>query len=167
VRLVYKPHPLTGTRHRPMNEIHKRLVELIRAAGGDVDARTMDGPEHRVVTGRTPSLFDCFNDSDMLISDVSSVVADYVQSQRPYVMANPADLPEDEFRRRYPTARAAYLLSRDVGELEKVVNLARSGDDPMVEARRELKTYLLGPDEPSSLERFQAETTRLVALARP
>jgi hypothetical protein len=166
VRLVYKPHPLTGSRHRPVFEIHTRLVELIRAAGGDVDARTMDGPEHRVVTARTPSLFDCFNDSDMLISDVSSVVADYVQSQRPYVMANPANLPEDEFRHTYPTARAAYLLSRDGGELEKVVNLARSGDDPMREARRELKTYLLGPDQPSSIERFQAETTRLAALAR-
>ena len=161
VRVVYKPHPLTGTRSKQVHAIHDRLVRMIRAAGGDTDATSLDGTAHLVVTRPTPALFDCFNRSDLLISDVSSVVADYVQSQRPYVVANPSGMPEDEFRRTFPTARAAYLLSRDSGELFKILDLARSADDPMREARRELKTYLLGPDEPSSLEQFRRETTRL------
>ncbi|MFR9776440.1 CDP-glycerol glycerophosphotransferase family protein [Micromonospora sp. MS34] len=163
VRLIYKPHPLTGSRSKEAKAVHERVVGLIRAAGGDPDASSLDGAGHRVVTGRTPGLFDCFNQTDLLISDVSSVVSDFVQSQRPYVVANPSGLPEDEFRRNFPTARAAYLLSADCGELEKIVALTRAGDDPMTEARRELKTYLLGPDEPNSMERFRTEIARLCA----
>ncbi|PZF98308.1 CDP-glycerol glycerophosphotransferase family protein [Micromonospora deserti] len=161
VRLIYKPHPLTGSRSKQAKAVHDRVVELIRVAGGDTDATSLDGSQHLVVTGRTPALFDCFNQTDLLISDVSSVVSDFVQSQRPYVVANPGGLPEDEFRREYPTARAAYLLSRDCGELEKIVAVTRAGDDPMTEARRELKTYLLGPAEANPMDRFQEEIARL------
>lgn len=161
VRLVYKPHPLTGSRSKEAKAAHERIVERIRAAGGDPDAASLDGTRHLVVTGRTPALFDCFNQTDLLISDVSSVVSDFVQSQRPYVVANPGGLPEDEFRRDYPTSRAAYLLSRDCGELEKIVSVTRAGDDPMTEARRELKTYLLGPAEANPMERFREEIARL------
>ncbi|WP_435829729.1 CDP-glycerol glycerophosphotransferase family protein [Micromonospora costi] len=161
VRLIYKPHPLTGSRSKEAKAVHERVVELIRAAGGDTDASSLDGTRHLVVTGRVPALFDCFNQTDLLISDVSSVVSDFVQSQRPYVVANPGGLPEDEFRREYPTSRAAYLLSRDCGELEKIVAVTRAGDDPMTEARRELKTYLLGPAEANPMDRFQEEIARL------
>ena len=52
VRLIYKPHPLTGSRSKEAKAVHDRLVSLIRAAGGDPDAGSLDGPEHRVVTGR-------------------------------------------------------------------------------------------------------------------
>ncbi|MER5705232.1 CDP-glycerol glycerophosphotransferase family protein [Micromonospora sp. NPDC002296] len=161
VRLIYKPHPLTGTRAKEARSVHERVVEAIRAAGGDTDATSLDGTAHLVVTGRTPALFDCFNQTDLLISDISSVVSDFVQSQRPYVVANPSGLPEDDFRRNFPTSRGAYLLSKDCGELEKIVALTRAGDDPMTEARRDLKIYLLGPDEPNSMERFRQEIGRL------
>ncbi|SCF28388.1 CDP-Glycerol:Poly(glycerophosphate) glycerophosphotransferase [Micromonospora viridifaciens] len=161
VRLIYKPHPLTGSRSKAAKAVHERVVERIRAAGGNPNSSSLDGPGHRVVTGRIPALFDCFNQTDLLISDVSSVVSDFLQSQRPYVVANPSGLPEDEFRRTFPTSRAAYLLSADCGELEKIIAVTRAGDDPMTEARRELKTYLLGPDEPNSMERFRAEIARL------
>ncbi|MEU8162863.1 CDP-glycerol glycerophosphotransferase family protein [Micromonospora sp. SD19] len=161
LRLIYKPHPLTGSRSKAARAVHERIVAAIRTAGGDADASSLDGTAHLVVTGRTPALFDCFNQTDLLISDVSSVVSDFVQSQRPYVVANPAGLSEDDFRREYPTARAAYLLSKDCGELEKIVTVTRAGDDPMTEARRELKTYLLGPAEANPMDRFQQEIDRL------
>ncbi|MFI7661461.1 CDP-glycerol glycerophosphotransferase family protein [Micromonospora parva] len=161
LRLIYKPHPLTGSRSKAARAVHERIVAAIRAAGGDADASSLDGTAHLVVTGRTPALFDCFNQTDLLISDVSSVVSDFVQSQRPYVVANPAGLSEDDFRREYPTARAAYLLSKDCGELEKIVTVTRAGDDPMTDARRELKTYLLGPVEANPMDRFQQEIDRL------
>ncbi|SCG17429.1 CDP-Glycerol:Poly(glycerophosphate) glycerophosphotransferase [Micromonospora echinofusca] len=161
VRVIYKPHPLTGSRSAKARSVNDRIVRRIRAAGGQTDATSLTGRAHLVVTGRAPGLFDCFNQTDLLVSDISSVVSDFMQSQRPYVVANPAGLPEDEFRRRYPTARAAYLLGADCGELAKIVAVTRAGDDPMTEARRELKTYLLGPDEPNPMDRFRAEVDRL------
>ena len=93
VRIIYKPHPLTGTRRKDARAANARVAELIRRAGGRTAATSLTGPAHRVVVGPAPSLFACFNETDLLISDVSSVVADFVQSQRPYVVANPANLP--------------------------------------------------------------------------
>ncbi|MFG1677817.1 CDP-glycerol glycerophosphotransferase family protein [Micromonospora sp. NPDC049282] len=161
LRVIYKPHPLTGTRSPKAKAVHERIVARIRAAGGETDPGSLDGAAHLVVTGRTPSLFDCFNVTDLLVSDVSSVVSDFVQSERPYVVANPAGLPEDEFRRQFPTARAAYLLSVDGGELAKILAVTRGGDDPMAEARRELKEYLLGPAGANPMDRFRDEIGRL------
>ncbi|MFI7069424.1 CDP-glycerol glycerophosphotransferase family protein [Micromonospora sediminicola] len=161
LRVVYKPHPLTGTRSAKARAVHERIVARIRAAGGQTDPTSLDGTAHLVVTGRTPGLFDCFNATDLLVSDVSSVVSDFVQSERPYVVANPAGLPEDEFRRQFPTARAAYLLSVDCGELPKILAVTRTGDDPMAEARRELKEYLLGPAGSNPMDRFRDEIGRL------
>ncbi|WBC15090.1 CDP-glycerol glycerophosphotransferase family protein [Micromonospora sp. WMMA1998] len=161
LRVVYKPHPLTGTRSAKARAVHERIVARIRAAGGQTDPTSLDGTAHLVVTGRTPALFDCFNATDLLVSDVSSVVSDFVQSERPYVVANPAGLPEDEFRRQFPTARAAYLLSADCGQLPKILTVTRAGDDPMAEARRELKEYLLGPAGSNPMDRFRDEIGRL------
>ncbi|WP_433286888.1 CDP-glycerol glycerophosphotransferase family protein [Micromonospora sp. CA-244673] len=161
LRLIYKPHPLTGTRSRKARAAHERIAARVRAAGGRTDPTSLDGTAHLVATGRTPALFDCFNVTDLLVSDVSSVVSDFVQSERPYVVANPAGLPEDEFRRTFPTARAAYLLSVDCGELPKVLAVTRAGDDPMTGERRELKEYLLGPAGSNPMDRFRDEIARL------
>ncbi|MFF4892755.1 CDP-glycerol glycerophosphotransferase family protein [Micromonospora chersina] len=161
LRLVYKPHPLTGTRSPKAWAAHERIVARIRAAGGRTDPTSLDGAAHLVVTGRTPALFDCFNVTDLLVGDVSSVVSDWVQSERPYVVADPAGLPEGEFRRIFPTARAAYLLSADCRELPEVLAVARAGDDPMAGARRELKAYLLGPPGVNPMDRFRDEIGRL------
>ncbi|WP_431945010.1 CDP-glycerol glycerophosphotransferase family protein [Micromonospora marina] len=161
VRVIYKPHPLTGTRSPRARAVHERIVARIKAAGGETDPSSLDGAAHLVVTGRTPGLFDCFNVTDLLVSDVSSVVSDFVQSERPYVVANPAGLPEDEFRRQFPTARAAYLLAADCGELAKILDVTRAADDPMTGARRELKEYLLGPAGSNPMDRFRDEIGRL------
>jgi hypothetical protein len=161
VRVIYKPHPLTGIRSGAARAAHGRIVELIKRAGGLIDAASLDGPAHRVVTGPTPGLLACFNRAHMLVSDVSSVVTDYVQTQRPYLVTNPSGQQEDDFRRSFPTARGGYLLSPDCGELEKVVDLVRAGQDPMWEARQELKAYILGPDDVNPLDRFRAAVTRL------
>ena len=125
----------------------------------------MGRPPHR--RQPQPSLADCFNHADLLIADVSSVVSDFTASQKPYVVANPAALPEEEFRRRYPSASAAYPLRPDGAELEKILWLVREGGDPVATRRRELMRHLLGPEESGPRQRFCAAVSRLVADGRP
>ena len=72
--------------------------------------RSQEPWRHRVVTGPLPALYDCFDHADLLISDISSVVADFIASGKPYAVANPDGRDEDEFRTEYPTAAAAYLI---------------------------------------------------------
>jgi hypothetical protein len=110
---------------------------------------------HRVVTGSVPHLYHCFNHADLLITDVSSVVADFIASGKPYVVTNGANLPDEEFVRSNPSASAAYLLGRDCSGLAEILAaVSADGEDVMAPRRRELKRYLLGADEPDAMSRF-------------
>ncbi|MFD5797276.1 hypothetical protein ACFWIO_27860 [Streptomyces diastatochromogenes] len=228
VRVIYKPHPLTGKRSaeaaaadkairellradneqrgaaeaqaavaeaKPrLQEIQARLDELAGRLGGDDaeqlrESRVPDragaaewqelraewhrifwetrGPvRHNVILKQLPSLYECFNQADILISDVSSVVADFVASLKPYVLTNAQDLPDDDFRAAYTTAGGAYLLDRDCTRLPEILNAVRPPHtDPMTLDRRTLKEYVLGPDHPTSMERFNAAANALAARA--
>ncbi|MEV6840938.1 hypothetical protein AB0N17_41785 [Streptomyces sp. NPDC051133] len=228
VRVIYKPHPLTGKRSaeaaaadkeirellradneqrgaaeaeaavaeaRPrLKEIQARLDELAGRHGGDDAAQlrearvpdraaaaewqelraewhrvfweTRGQVRHNVILKSLPTLYDCFNQADILISDVSSVVADFVASLKPYVLTNAHDLPDDEFRAAYTTAGGAYLLDRDCTRLPDILDSVRAPHtDPMSASRRALKEYVLGPDHPTSMERFNTAVNTLAAKA--
>ncbi|WP_432930175.1 CDP-glycerol glycerophosphotransferase family protein [Microbispora sp. CA-135349] len=157
VRVIYKPHPLTGHRSPAARTAHRKILALLQES---------TGMPHVAVTGREPSLYECFNEADVLISDISSVVSDFVASGKPYVVANVADLPPDRFRRRYPAAGAAYLLGPGLAELPGILRrLDAPGGDDMAEARRAQRAYLLGPDHPDPLARFDEAVRRAAARA--
>ena len=244
LRIIYKPHPLSGTRDPRAKRAHQQIVALIeqanrqREAGGSgppgesepgrlaavadlarIEARlsglaggapargwmawlrpqadeatlsrdSMPGTDgdaewrqltdawhaaywrsqepwrHRVVTGPLPTLYDCFDHADLLISDISSVVADFIASGKPCAVANPDGRGEDEFRAEFPTAAAAYLLDADCTALPDVIAQATGpGPDRLAGARRELKDYLLGPDHPDALTRFSDAVETLATRA--
>ncbi|WP_284436453.1 hypothetical protein [Streptomyces sp. TUS-ST3] len=216
VRIIYKPHPLTGKRSAEASAADRRIRELLRAdedrymadarprlqeirarldemsgrhEGDDAqqlrDAR-MPGPDgaaewqelhaewhrlfwasrsgarHHVILEQLPTLYECFNQADLLISDVSSVVADFVASLKPYLLTNAHDLPDEEFRAAYTTAGGAYLLDRACTRLPEILRSVREPlHDPMAPRRRTLKEYVLGPDRPTSMERFNAAVNDL------
>jgi CDP-glycerol glycerophosphotransferase (TagB/SpsB family) len=150
VRVVYKPHPLTGSVSKAAAVADERIrATVMRAA-----ART-GSAGHSVAFGPSPTLYECFNDADVLVADISSVLTDFIESQKPYVVANLTGLGDDEFREAFPSASAAYLLDPAAEQIGAILDLIR-GDDPLAERRQTLKHYLLGPDEPSAQERFAA-----------
>ncbi|MGW0970622.1 hypothetical protein [Streptomyces sp. NPDC002516] len=226
VRIIYKPHPLTGKRSAQaaqadrtirellradnerrdparaeaaalavgprLQEIRARLDELAGRLGGDAaeqmrQARVPDragaaewqdlraewhrvfwesrgADRHNVILGQLPNLYECFNQADILISDVSSVVADFVAGLKPYVLTNARDLPDEEFRAAYTTAGGAYLLDRDCTRLPEILDSVRAPHtDPMALERRVLKEYVLGADRPTSMERFNSAVNALAA----
>ncbi|GAA3830844.1 hypothetical protein GCM10022226_59640 [Sphaerisporangium flaviroseum] len=162
VRLIYKPHPLTGERDPRAATAHRKIVEMIRAASPPGDG----AGSHQVVTGPEPHLYDCFNDCDLLISDISSVVADFVASGKPYAVTNVAGMAGHVFRERYPSAEAAYLLGPDLWELPSILAQPRHlGGDELAGARRRMKHYLLGPDHPDAMTRFDEAVNRAHDMA--
>ncbi|SCK19879.1 hypothetical protein H181DRAFT_01433 [Streptomyces sp. WMMB 714] len=111
--------------------------------------------EHQIVTGPRPAIYSCFNQADLLISDVSSVVSDYLTSEKPYAVANTSGLSEDDFRAGFPTVRAASILSPDAAEIPALLESVRDpAKDTLAAARGELKVHLLGPADPPSMARF-------------
>lgn len=134
VRVLVKPHPASGSVDRACTRAAARVTALVREAGGP----------HAVVSGVT-GLYEAFNASDLLVSDVSSVVTDFLQSGKPYAMTNPLGLPEQDYRTRFPSSGAAYLWSPDLGRVADDLADAR-GPDRLREDRTRLRAYLLGAD---------------------
>jgi hypothetical protein len=228
IRVIYKPHPLTGKRSPQAREAHALIEEALRAdnerradqrdparvaeieerlaelslriaerAGRlltvDRAQRTRDarpttadirgelaalrlewgelywsagyqGGRHLVVTGRDPSLYECFGQADLLISDMSSVISDFVATGKPYLVTNADDVDPHEYRLLNPTAGAAYLLDSSCADLADILSLLRRpGPDPMARRRQELGHYLLGPDGVSPRHRFNAAVESLYA----
>ncbi len=138
--VVFRPHPFT----RRSPALMRARAEVIRLLEAD---RTLSGRPH--VFGRQAevdlSIVDCFNRSDAMISDVSSVVGDYLYSQKPFAMVAPGR-DAATFQSTYPMARASYVVARDGSH---VTNLAAVlgdmfGPDPLADTRRTLSTYYLG-----------------------
>ncbi|MFI9805706.1 hypothetical protein ACIHEJ_15300 [Streptomyces sp. NPDC052301] len=233
VRVLYKPHPFTGTVSKEAGAAHKRITALVEkaaaeraadarftpdaaaqdrakaelariearlaqlaGAGGDkgdeaeatrdgiVDVarheevsrlrtewntaywRSFPAYEHRVITGAEPRLYDCFNVSDAMVSDISSVVSDFIASGKPYAVTDSGELGHEEFKRQNTAVRAAVILSNDAAELGGLLDAVRDpSGDPLTDARKELKRYLLGPDEPKSIDQFNGAVADLARKA--
>lgn len=233
VRVLYKPHPFTGTRSAKAGAAHRRITALIKKAAaqraadprftadpaseakakteltrlkarldglslafderadeavtsrdGIVDVRkhqeaarlraewneaywrSFPSFEHRVITGAGPRLYDCFNASEAMVSDISSVVSDFIASGKPYAVADSAELGAEEFRRQNTAVRAAVILTNSAAELDQLLDaVGNPAADPLAKDRKELKEYLLGPDEPTSLEQFDTAVTDLALKA--
>ncbi|MEU6606767.1 CDP-glycerol glycerophosphotransferase family protein [Streptomyces shenzhenensis] len=231
VRVLYKPHPFTGTRSARAKAAHERITALVEKAAaqraadsrfpadpaaqtqakaelariearlaelsgvggekGDEAEASRDGVvdvtrheevarlrtewnaaywrsfpayEHRVIAGAEPRLYDCFNVSDAMVSDISSVVSDFIASGKPYAVTDSAELGVEEFKRQNTAVRAAVILSNSAQELGGLLAAVRDpAADPLADDRGELKRYLLGPDEPTSIEQFN---TAVADLAR-
>jgi hypothetical protein len=144
---------------------HEEIARL-RAEWNDAYWRSFGPWEHRVVTGAEPSLYDCFNVSDAMVSDISSVVSDFIASGKPYAVTDSAELGVEEFKRQNTAVRAAVILSNSAAELGGLLDAVRDpAADPLAEDRIELKQYLLGPDEPTSIEQFNTAVANLAIKA--
>ncbi|MFJ8104633.1 hypothetical protein [Streptomyces sp. NPDC096132] len=233
VRVLYKPHPFTGTRSGAAGAAHRRITALIKKAAeqrgadsrftadaaaqtrakadltrlkarlddlslsfdekadeavtsrdGIVDMRKHEEAarlraewndaywrsfpdfEHRVITGAEPRLYDCFNASEAMVSDISSVVSDFIASGKPYAVTDSAELGEEEFKRQNTAVRAAVILTNSAAELDQLLDAVRDpAADTLAEDRKEIKEYLLGPDEPTSLEQFNTAIANLALKA--
>ncbi|MEU3710651.1 membrane protein [Streptomyces catenulae] len=228
VRLIYKPHPMTGsvepkagaanvriqamiaeanTRRggeRPGDgasaELDRREAELaalttssFRKSADELERMRLQGTppegraaavaaaadawerayfasfpewEHLVITTARPGIFGCFNEADVLISDVSSVVSDYLTSEKPYAVANTSGMGEEEFRTNFPTVRAAAILTPAAdGVADLLASVRNPGLDTLAAERAALKEHLLGPSDPPSSVRFNQAALDLAAEA--
>ncbi|MFJ3716536.1 hypothetical protein [Streptomyces sp. NPDC090057] len=233
VRVLYKPHPFTGTVSAQAGAAHRRVTALVEKAAAEraadprftadtaaqeraraelarIEARlaelagvggdrrdeaeaTRDGIvdvqrhqeiarlrtewnaaywnsfpayEHKVVTGAEPRLYDCFNVSDAMVSDISSVVSDFIASGKPYAVTDSGEVGVEEFKRQNTAVRAATILSNSAAELGELLDAVRDRSaDPLAGDRKELKRYLLGPDEPKSIDQFNAAVADLALKA--
>lgn len=134
-RLIVKLHPYTGVfleeYARIRNEM-RRFIEENAASG------------HEWIDQIKPrkSLYDLFLESDIVISDVSSVAIDFLTLDRPIIATNPFVMTEADGMKRFPFWKGAHILSPG----QDVITLMDDAiaEDPKRDMRREIAKYYLG-----------------------
>jgi hypothetical protein len=122
---------------------------------------------HLVVEPGTLPLISCFNVAAGLVTDVSSVLSDFLASGRPVAVCDPLGRDPEVFRSLFPAAAAGPVLPPDGTGLAELLDvLAGAAPDGMVEARAALREHLLGAPHPPAIERFSEAVTALGARAR-
>ena len=171
-RVIYKPHPFTGKVSPLARKAHAEIAALIESSGGrnlsngpaDQQAWVDAVGDNLIVDGPEPTLYTCFNRSDALLGDISSVVPDFLASGKPYFIPNTRGLDHQELRDSSASARAAYLLDPEPQSWEASFADA-TGDDSLSESREELREFLLGPYYVDPIEPWRIATVHLIDRA--
>ena len=154
LRVLFKAHPATGTRLAKAAQARGTIERLIREAGAD----------HAVVGNEPDALYTAFNASDVLIADISSVVADFLASRKPYLVTNPRNIAEAAFHDEFPSTSGGGIVGTDADALRSAV-LDALGADSLRERREELATYFLGAPVADPVEHFVGEIDRALDRA--
>lgn len=150
VQVWFRPHPSSGVLRPSMLTAIDEITDLLRAAPGG----------HRVSIGGVLTLTECLVRADVLVSDVSSVVSDFLQTERPVVVCDPDGLSAEEFAERYPSQAGSYRLTPGLPELDVVLADAL-GTDSLHARRVEMKHYVLGDPPGGPQAAFAANVARV------
>ncbi|WP_230744705.1 CDP-glycerol glycerophosphotransferase family protein [Brevibacterium sp. CCUG 69071] len=156
--VIFRPHPAS----RSAAKFRKIITEIqdLLAQDAETSQRThVWGPPAE----GDVSVADVANASDAMVSDVSGIVTDYMQSNKPYAMVT-LRMSEKDFKAEYPTTRASYVITGDEASLNSALD-DMLGDDPLREARQVARAYYLGGFEgQESAHRFIAESSEILGL---
>lgn len=148
-KIIFKPHPFTGRRCAYLRQELSRIKALCKQYG------------HEYVSPEV-SILELMNRSDLLITDVSSVLNDYLATHKPLVLCVTKKLEKHDIEHEFPSSNAAYLL-RENGT-KNVLDLldAISISDEMAVRREAIRSDSLGDFEQGSFACFNEVVTSSV-----
>lgn len=142
--LLFKPHPYTG-----------KIDIAVRSALSRMRER-LEKSSNVELFGSTEDILNLMNRSDLMISDVSSVLVDYLHTEKPIILTNPQNLTHDDYRAKFYSSKAAYLLDHEGKDLAELIEVIER-EDPARQVRLETKEYSLGSWPQGSMKRFSEQ----------
>ena len=144
VDVAFKPHPLTGTVQTGL----KQKLEQIRTYIEDT------GKGQYIESG---DILEAMSHCDLMITDISSVMNDFLSTGRPFVVTNPSGIPLQKFEQQFPTVQGGYVIMEPAEIIEVLKQIAEN--DPKKSDRERVRKYSLGDFSCSAMEKFQQEVT--------
>jgi hypothetical protein len=140
--VIFRPHPVSYEDRqdaRRIRHIHQ-LLEADRTASAAAGT-----PRAHVWGDQAEKGWDvpaCFNASDALVTDVSSIATDYLASGKPFAMTA-VTVGGERFVTEFPTAQAAYVIEKDLSTLATALD-SLLGEDVLAARRLAYRRFVLG-----------------------
>ncbi len=151
IRVVFKPHPMSYKDPSSSQYLGDIRTVLARPRNnGSV------GEFHQEAIDP----IDLYNMADILISDISSVIIDFLYSGKPYLVTNPSNYNDAELQ-AYPSVLGGYLLEETGENALELVKLA-AGADPMRDKRMETRSYAFGDLDYAPAELFTRTSIEII-----
>lgn len=138
--VVFRPHP-HAWRSRSLAAACREIEQLLAADAAATGRAHLFGE----VAAQQMSVVDCFNAADAMVSDVSSVVPDFLFSGKPFALVAVGTTTED-FVAANPVAEGAYVIDEELTGLGAALD-DLLGPDPLRTDRLRLRTAYLGDVE--------------------
>ena len=135
-----KFHPLTGSKKSVRSDALRDMRNLSKKLGIEV------------LSSPTP-IEELMNWSDAMICDISSVLNEYLYTNKPIILTAFDELIVENLKDNFPSSKACYVMT-DPSMIDNIVDSANETDLKMNEARQNLLEYSLSVSEGSSLTRF-------------
>jgi hypothetical protein len=146
--VAFRRH-FAGQNHAEAEAMIVRVTQLLEA-----DSARTKRPHWWGTEAMERPLVEAFNDADAMVSDISGIVVDFMASAKPLVMYAAQHTDPEAFRLAHPSARAAYVIDRDLTQLDAALDAAL-GKDPLAAARAEqADRYLGGAERSDPARRF-------------
>src|SRR5690625_2594425 len=154
--IIFRPHPYSY-KHAYYRDFIEQIQSLLKADMNSSGRKHLWGKEAEVEY----SIFDCFNASDAMISDVSSIVPDYLFSEKPFAITEMYGASSN-FEKEFPLAQVGYVLKKDLSNLENVIDEILIKDNKK-EKRKKARVYYLGPfNEHNYAENFVRKSQEII-----
>ena len=123
-KLIVRPHPLMWSQFRKYNKITAQEAEDIQALW----------KEKNIEYDSNANIEDTFRNTDILLSDVSSVIPVFFLSGKPIVFC-PSNM---DFGPLFSSLLPGLYVAQTWEELKAHLDMLLSGEDPLRETRREI-----------------------------
>lgn len=147
--IIFKPHPLTGL-------VNSQLVQTIN----EINDMFSNSERYFYEDKNNNNLYELINKSDLLITDISSLISDYLNRDRPIILTNVNKLEHNDLSNKFPVSRACYILEKNLSNLNIILSDAFNKDS-IKNKRNEIKKHILGDFQGSALKKFNYEINNI------
>lgn len=153
IKIIFRPHPYINMDLEENKEYFSNIEKSLK----------QDSNEH--IFDSKNNIFDDFNQSDFIVTDISSVPVDYLYSLKPIVHIDVNNL-EQELKTNIvykEYSKCVYLIKNDFSNANKVIDEVLYSDN-LFEARKRVKNYYHGEFDIPLQDVFTRELERVLNL---
>lgn len=121
VKLIFRPHPLMFDEFVKKNLMEQEEVEDYKSTLAQLD----------IVYDHDSLIIEAFNDSDLLITDFSSIIINYFLTGKPIIYCK----AQYDLNPEYSKIASCMYIAENEDQLKKYCQMLLNGNDPLAENR--------------------------------